>query len=283
MSLQSSPLLLYYSFMNATKALLTARGVTFNPYHGVTGVTSTSPRGRIALSNEYVEIKQQGVLPSLSSYLGETEPQKRHSLQELFFNLVYIHRTYCLTYVNQTDMFIPLVDSHYVIDTKSKEAYLRAKLSKDFAHARYHRLLPPSLTPEPSLNDVRAIRSTQSVTLSGRSVCSQANKNKLASLNTSLRCDIHYINGAQTLWYIRGRVAGPTRLNRFPLTLTLAAMHRLSELCRYKPMELQSFLAGQKNWLISEFLQLAPGQFIDELVAEITGYQFLAPNLRPAS
>jgi hypothetical protein len=48
-------------------------------------------------------------------------------------------------------------------------------------------------------------------------------------------------------------------------------------------MELQSFLAGQKNWLISEFLQLAPGQFIDELVAEITGYQFLAPNLRPAS
>lgn len=281
--LESSPLLLYYSFMNAAKALLTAKGVVLNPYHGVTGVPSTSPRGRIALSNEYVQIKQQGVLPSLSTYLGETETLTRHSLQELLFNLVYVHRTYCLTYVIQTDMFIPIVDSHYVIDTKSKAAYLRAKLSKDFAHARYHRRLPSTLTPEPSLNDVRAIRSTQSVVLTGRSLGSHSNKDKLASLNTSLRSDIHYINGAQPLWYVKARVAGPRRLSRFPLTLTLAAMHRLSELCRYKPMELRSILAGQKNWLISEFLELAPGQFIDELVAEITGYQFLAPNVRPAS
>lgn len=283
MSAQSSPLLLYYSFMNATKALLTAKRVAFNPYHGVTAATSSSPRRRIAFSNEWVQIKQEGVLPSLSAYLRETETQKRHSLQELFFNLVYIHRTYCLTYVNQADMFIPLVDCHYVINTESKQAYLRAKLSKDFAHARYHGLLPPSLAPEPALNDVRAIRSTQSVTLTGRSLGSENNKDRLASLNASLRRDIHYINGAQTLWYVKARVAGPRCLSRFPLTLTLAAMHRLSELCRYKPMELQSFLAGQKNWLISEFLQLAPGQFIDELAAEITGYQFLAPNVRPAS
>ncbi len=33
---QSSPLLHYYSFMNAVKALLTAKGITFNQYHGVT-------------------------------------------------------------------------------------------------------------------------------------------------------------------------------------------------------------------------------------------------------
>src|SRR5438552_3135920 len=33
--LQSSPLLLYYSYMNAAKALLAAKGVVFSPYHGV--------------------------------------------------------------------------------------------------------------------------------------------------------------------------------------------------------------------------------------------------------
>jgi len=180
-------------------------------------------------------------------------------------------------------MFIPLADCHYVIDTRTRGVYLRAILSRDFAHARYHKLLPPSLAPESSLNDVRAIRSTESVTLTDRSISSANNRDRLASLNESLRHDIHYINGSQTLWYIKARVAGPRRLNRFPLTLTLAATHRLSELCRYKPMELQSFLAGQRNWLISEFLQLAPGQFIDELAAEITGYQFLTPNVRPAS
>ena len=35
LSLQSAPLAIYYSCMNATKALLTAKGVTFNPHHGV--------------------------------------------------------------------------------------------------------------------------------------------------------------------------------------------------------------------------------------------------------
>ena len=54
-------------------------------------------------------------------------------------------------------------------------------------------------------------------------------------------------------------------------------MHRLSEICRYKPMDLTSFLDGQKNWLLSEFIQLAPGQFIDELAAELPGINFWYP------
>jgi YaaC-like Protein len=78
-------------------------------------------------------------------------------------------------------------------------------------------------------------------------------------------------------------VRGPKRLARSPLTMTLLAMHRLSEICRYKPMELASFLAGQKNWLLTEFIRMAPPQFVDELAAELTGLQFMAPNVRPAT
>jgi hypothetical protein len=51
-------------------------------------------------------------------------------------------------------------------------------------------------------------------------------------------------------------------------------------LCRYKPIELAAFLSGQKNWLLSEFIQMAPNQFIDEIASEITGYQFMTPNTR---
>jgi YaaC-like Protein len=283
MTLESSPLLLYYSFMNATKALLVAKGIAFSPMHGISEGARRTPNNRIALSNEKVLIKLNGILPALSSYLGETESQRTHSLKDLFFNLPFVHRTYCLTYKNQAEMFIPLTDCEYVIETKTKEVYFRAKLSKDFAHARYYKRLPPSLAPDPAANGILTIRSTQGTTIAGRSVASQLNKDKLAALNRSLRSDIQYINGAQALWYAKGIVAGPKRLARFPLTITLAAMHRLSEICRYKPIELQSFLAGQRNWLLSEFIQLAPGQFIDELAAEITGHQFLAPNVRPAS
>src|SRR5690348_14437708 len=159
MTLQSSPLLLYYSFMNAAKALLTAKGLTFDPTHGVRSANTRKATDRITLSNETVRILNQGVLPSLSSYLGESEHQRIHSLQEIFFNLPFIHRTYCLTYKSQQDMFIPLTDCEYALDTRTMRAYLRANLSKDFAHRRFLRQLPPSFVSDPLGNGIRAIRS----------------------------------------------------------------------------------------------------------------------------
>jgi hypothetical protein len=105
----------------------------------------------------------------------------------------------------------------------------------------------------------------------------------MALFQRQLRPDLQYLNGAQTLWYAKANVTGPKRLQRSPLTLTLAAMHRLSELCRYRPMELSAFFGGPKNWLLSEFIQMAPLQFFDEISAEITGHQFMTPNVRPAT
>lgn len=60
-------------------------------------------------------------------------------------------------------------------------------------------------------------------------------------------------------------------------------MHRLSEICRYRPLQLEKFLAGQRNWLLSEFVTMAPDQFIDGIAAELTGHQFMPPNVRPAT
>jgi hypothetical protein len=60
-------------------------------------------------------------------------------------------------------------------------------------------------------------------------------------------------------------------------------MHRLSEICRYQPFQLESFLSGQKNWLLSEFIEMSGGQFIDEIASELTGHQFLVPNVRAAA
>ncbi|EON18306.1 hypothetical protein C265_19294 [Cupriavidus sp. GA3-3] len=65
-----------------------------------------------------------------------------------------------------------------------------------------------------------------------------------------------------------------------PTTLILSAMHRLSEICRYKPSQLQSYLDGQKNWLLSEFVAMAPAQFLDEIASEMTGHQIMIPNVR---
>lgn len=280
MPLQSSPLLHYYSFMNAAKALLSAKGLTFDAYHGVKGFRDAGKR--ISLANEKVRIENAGVLPSLSTYLGETETAKTHSLKEIFFNLPYIHRTYCLTYAKQSDMFFPLRRCRYVVNDSTKEAYFSAMLSTHFTGLKYVRHLPGSLVADQSAGD-GSIRSQQTVTLKGLHLKSPDDKESIRKLNQSLRHDVMYIRGAQTLWYAKGEVNGAKRLKRFPLTLTQAAMHRLSSLSRYHPFELRKLLTGPENWLVGEFVSQAPVQFIDEMACEITGYSFMAPNVRPAT
>lgn len=283
MPIQSAPLLHYYSFMNAVKALLSAKGVPFAEMHGVRGHNNRGTSKKITLSNEGVRILPKGILPSLSGYLGETETGTTHSLEELLFNLPCIHRTYCLTYKNQVDLFIPVTDCRYVYDPANGTAFFAANLSQDFVGTRYIKRLPATLIQDTNVANKGAVRSVLSVPISSATITKTADVAELVKLQRHLRPELNYIAGSQTLWYIKANVNGPTRLNRSPLTLTLAAMHRLSEICRYRPIELASFLAGQKNWLLTEFILMSPPQFIDELAAELTGLQFMVPNIRPAT
>jgi uncharacterized protein (UPF0332 family) len=279
---QSAPLLLYYSFMNAVKALLVAKGVLFDEHHGVRAHNMRKPTSKISIANEGVRIMNKGVLPALSAYYGEPEPSSMHSLQDLFFNMAFIHRTYCHTYTSQTEMFLPLTNCAYVIEKPSKNIHFRADLSKNVAAKGAMNRLPASFVAAPSLSD-RTIISTNSVYWAKPSRPTEAEVGELAKLNRHLRLDLHYINGAQTLWYVKAKTSGPHRLLRQSPTIVLAAMHRLSEICRYRPLELASHLSGQKNWLLSEFIQMSPVQFIDEIASELTGHQFLMPNVRSAT
>ncbi|MBN6110582.1 YaaC family protein [Xanthomonas bonasiae] len=283
MPVESAPLLLYYTFMNATKALLSAKGVAFDEHHGVRGHNMRGASSKIALSNEGVRIMQRGIAPALSQYLGELETSSTHSLEEIFFNLPCVHRTFCLSYANQRDLFIPLTDCEIKFDAATGTAYFSALLSKDFMGRVHMRHLPPSLIADPTVKDERTIRSVAAAIVSKRDADSATDKAAIAGLLSGLRPDINYLAGSQTLWYAKCIVHGPPRLQRSPLTLTLLAMHRLSEICRYRPIELASFLNGQKNWLLTEFIRMSPAQFIDELAAELTGQQFMIPNVRPSN
>jgi hypothetical protein len=277
---ESAPLLHYYSFLNAAKALLASKSVAFHEHHGIKHRYLGGPKSRTSIVHEGVKILQGGVFPALSSYYGETEPNKIHSVRDLFFNLPYIHRTYCLTFPAQVELFVPVKDLEYVVDRSRQMAFFRATLSNDFANMRVVRRLPAEFAFESEDGRCIRIRSAAEVAFSRPKSPTLADLARIASLQRALRPNLFYINGAQTLWYIRSIVAGPPRIARFPPTITLAAMHRLSELSRYQPLKLRKLLSSQENWLISEFIQQAPGQFLDEIASELTGHQFLVPNLR---
>ncbi len=279
---QSAPLLLYYSFLNATKALLSAKGIAFNERHGVSEHRSASQRGSSSLNHLGIKIQQHGVLPSLSSYYQETEVSKTHTLQELFFNMVFIHRTYCLTYTSQSEMFIPIANCGFVADKSSKQVYFRADITKNVPFGTTIKRLPTPFVGDERFGP-RAIRSADSVACQRPGTLGTTALANIADLNRRLRRELFFINGTEPLWYIRSLTRGPKRIERQLPTLILGAMHRLSEISRYSPPQMASLLAGQKNWLLSEFIQMSAEQFIDEIASELTGVQFLVPNIRAAS
>lgn len=275
--IRSAPLLLYYAFMNATKALLSSKGLAFDPFHGV-GEWKPNAGPRTKGLSAGVRIKTKGILPSLVSYYGETETSNQHTLKDILFNLPFIHRTYALTYTSQAEMFVPIVKPLFVVKEGTTDVFFAATLSSHYTTARFTKRLPATITANNS-----SLLSTTSVTISSIRKPTDADMLLLVKFAKSLRDDLFYINGAQTLWYVKATVRGTNRLLRQTTTLTLAAMHRLSEVCRYAPMELAKYLEGQKNWLLSEFIRMSGTQFIDEIASEITGKNFMIPNVRPAN
>jgi len=223
MPVASAPLLHYYAFMNATKALLSARGAAFDEQHGIRSHNMRGSSNKLALSNEGVRLLQRGIAPALSQYLCESETVTIHSLEELLFNIPCIHRTYCLTYKSQHDLFIPLTACRFLFDQNTGSAYFAANLSQDYEGTKYMRKLPATLVEDVSIGNGRAIRSAQSVLINGPNISSHADVTSLSNLQKSLRSDINYIAGAQTLWYVKAVVSGPRRLNRSPLSCMLLA------------------------------------------------------------
>jgi hypothetical protein len=179
--------------MNAVKTLLTAKSVAFGAHHGV-GIPKAN-RGKTMrdIASEEVEIKSAGVLPSLSVYLGETEALRVHTLKELFFNLPYIHRTYCLTYTQQTDMYIPFTECQYVCDKTLGRAFLRATLSKDFSAKRVIKRLRPAFVIDADCDDGRTVRSATSVSFGRPRRPTDADLANLTTLNRQVRNDLYYI------------------------------------------------------------------------------------------
>ena len=94
------------------------------------------------------------------------------------------------------------------------------------------------------------------------------NKNNLSTFinyHSKVRKHIFYIQSPQRLWYLNRSGNIQTLIDRSSLTITFAAMHKLSELARYSPMLLGKHFESKHNWLLSEFISTAPYQFIDEI------------------
>lgn len=284
----SKPLTTYYCFLNATKALLEFKNIRYDFSHGVAG---RSEKGHNNIKNEYIRIKTKGVLSGLCSYLKEPvipisreKPHEEYSLKDVFYNLAYIHRSYNLTYQNQAELFIPVLNPKLVRDKDKRKAWLQLELEAEHSNQRVLTRLESlnyelEIITDKSSNYV--IRSKKRFTWEvQRNLPDEANALRLANYLYARRKDLQYICSSNDLWYLKRNDLTQSIINRNPIVLTYAAMHRLSELARYQPNILKSHLEKDASWLLNEFIDKSLIQFLDQISSEITGKNFRVTGFR---
>lgn len=266
----SSPLTSYYCFLNATKALLSAKKQVFIESHGVGG---HSELGYKSLANEVVDFQGGGILPSLCKYLSEPDNAgKNFTLKDIFWQMPFIHRAFCLTYTSTTELFIPIQSNCFMRKDGSKEAWFQAEIDKRYINSHTENVIKPGF--ELLTQDGKYfIRRKRRFKWSGRDI--ENSIQQFSTYHKQIRRRIIPIYSSENRWYIKKSVAGHDRLVNSQLVLIFAAMHRLSELSRYNPLSLSGHFNVNHNWLLSEFIKKSPGQFVYGIASEITGLEFI--------
>lgn len=271
----SAPLPLYYSFLNATKALLAAKDIYSGPYHGLSGRTET--KRKAALSGEIVTIVKGGVAPAVSRLFADAEPRRSVSLKQLLYNIPYIHRCYTLTFPLKKELFIPIVGAEYVIKNGSTESWLQFRPDVHFGVNEILASLPADVEQDVGVKNAFVLRAKSRFKWHSNPGNRARNIAKIQNYNSRMRKNLSYIRGQPPTWYLKRQISSADVVNRSTILITLIAMHRLSELARYNPLKLERLLGTQANWLLTEFIRSAPIQFLDEVATEITGQTLAVP------
>ncbi|HEY8037631.1 MAG TPA: YaaC family protein [Methylobacter sp.] len=281
LTLVSKPLTAYYCFLNATKALLEVKKVGYDLSHGVTGERED---GHINIINEIVKFQPAGVVSALGVYLNENVPAggEEFTLKDIFYNISYIHRAFTITYGNMAELFIPIIEPRFVCDKTEEKGWFEIKLEPEHSNRRtLKRLIGYGLDPTYDNSNFYTLRRNKKFKwVTPRGVPTHESLEKLQAYHKKIRKELRYIYSPNSLWYVKRKDLSNHIIDKSTLTLTIGAMHRLSELSRYNPQTLNKHLAKDASWLLTEFINKSIYQFIDQISSEITGHDFRVTGFR---
>ena len=271
----SRPLPSYYFMLNASKALLISKNKPFVEQHGVSGYSVNT---KLSLVNEIIKFKESGILSSLCQYFSKVPKNENYSLKDLLYNLPYIHRAYCLTFPSAKELFIPIKNARFVRKNSSSESWLCFELAGRYASDKILPSIPKKFEKDKGIQNNFVIRYKKRFDWLYKSSHKKRNILNLTAYHKKIRIHLYYINSQQRLWYLKKYYTNCPIIYWQSLILTYAAMHRLSEISRYTPDKMHKHLESRHNWLLSEFIQRANLQFLDEISSEITGEEAMVPG-----
>ncbi len=270
LSVYSSPLTLYYSILNATKALLIIKNIQFTDHHGVSGESKNT---QAKLTNEIISLKGAGILISLKNYYcNGSQTLLTTSLFNILYNLSCVHRAFVLTFPKETDLFLSCKNLILVQKNGNAESYLEIELNSDENVREKH--FPVVIERDTSYTEKTIFRMKSHFKKPQNDELLLKN---LTQYNLKIRKYFFPIYGETVHWYMKKNVALNKKLDDPTPILIFMALHRLSELSRYAPEKLERHFDTQHGWLLSEFLKIAPMQFIRQIASEITGQEFISP------
>ena len=276
----SKALLGYYTILNATKALLSFKGIEYKEIHG----SHSSRKGvKCCLANEKTTMQGSGILFELSNYLNNQNKGEIFAIKNILHNLVFCSRAFNFTYKSDaTELFLPIDNIEFRLNKKTNKGRLYFTINKK----NYNGSSLKSIGQDFELVDRKQCRESEDYFKKGsfliRSKKDFVDDKKLINFmnyHAKIRKNFSFIRSSQKLWYVK-KVANKHSIDKPSLVLIYAAMHELSEMERYHPEVLNRYTKTNENWLISEFLYNSVNQFIDEIACEITGQNIYPPGFR---
>lgn len=286
---EASPVAAYYCMLNAAKSYLAYKSTTADDFveeFSLHGISEDTTDTGLDLNSIMVKHKQKGVFPLFARTLDADfttiwpDGQKSYSLRSLLYNLAFVHRAYSMTYTSRSrkvdELFLPLYadDMPKYYQGNDGKAYLCVDLEKEYFAANAQTIPSQILS---SINQDLRLYNNQGfrlVSTDGARYNSSSISSELRTNNGRYRRLFSYIRGSKRLWYLKRselqNAQGSEVINLSDLTINMAAMHRVSEIARYKPEQLNRLMKSKENWLLHEYIAQSLDQFIDELAAEIT-------------
>ena len=299
--LKSQPLLYYYSFLNAAKVFITLRNPTLHTsgleYNH--GIDSCPISAGTKLSTTTVQVKSLidnggnpqkiSVANRLSIELGDNMKKEIPlgpgndngpwiiSVKSLFQYCIGIHRTVSETF-KEKEHFVRLIDPE--LNKTGRNLLFKAKLDA-----------PPSVRTSLTNAGYDIIHDSHtnqsSVNFKYMALHTRLNKGDFKGLGDIVRgsgiwyystVDEHrlYISSKSLIkkagedsYSLDNRTPGNTYLRLSSATVIYYLMFFLGSVTRYHPYMFESMLSDKEIWMIGEFLNTQPYQFINTLVSKL--------------
>ncbi len=281
---KAKPLLYYYAFMNIAKVVINIDsyiGTTKDYYHGIECHWEDVEK----LSDAEIQLKNFNGSPTKLSVsyqfmkivgtinAGQQWPWTCNVLSELFSSCVGIHRAYAEV-GNQKESFFRL--DNIELNKEGKRLIFTAEIhdcsNKNvlMLRKRYG-------------NNITEIKDEKGI-LTGK--YGWAEEITMKS-NTSTRADYYRLSeliknkGIWYLWNNKETISyvSPNAILQPPESIIYNIMFFLGSIARYQPYKFEELLSDREHWMIGEFLQTQPKQFLYLVTSKIIGTGILTLEL----